>query len=425
MKIGIIGSGFTGLSAGLQLSKKGHEIVIFESSDRIGGLATGFERNNWNWSLESHYHHIFKSDYSILNLAKEVDHKILFLKPRTSLLYKSKMFQIDNPISLLKFPYLDLVSKFRTGLTLVYLKLLINWKSLEKINVSDFLKKTMGRSSWSILWEPLFIQKFGKFMTVIPASWFWARIKKRSAALGYPEGGFLKLAKTVAFEIEKRSGKILLKSNVKEIKKENDNIVVSLSNGKEYVFDKLICTSNSSSFVKMTKGLPKKYAYKISNMKSLGVITLILCLRDRYFNDKTYWLNINDLEYPFTAIVEHTNFIDKGNYGGCNILYVSKYLEVGNEYYSKNENQLLDKFTPFLKKINPSFSKNWVREKFLFKSSFAQPIVSLNYSKEIPKIITPIEGIFLANMQQVYPWDRGTNYAVELGEKVAKIILSK
>ena len=31
--------------------------------------------------------------------------------------------------------------------------------------------------------------------------------------------------------------------------------------------------------------------------------------------------------------------------------------------------------------------------------------------------------VFLANIQQVYPWDRGTNYAVELGQKAAKLIV--
>jgi hypothetical protein len=39
----------------------------------------------------------------------------------------------------------------------------------------------------------------------------------------------------------------------------------------------------------------------------------------------------------------------------------------------------------------------------------------------IPSFKTPLKNVFLANMEQVYPWDRGTNYAVELGQKIARI----
>jgi hypothetical protein len=58
----------------------------------------------------------------------------------------------------------------------------------------------------------------------------------------------------------------------------------------------------------------------------------------------------------------------------------------------------------------------------LYANQFAQPIVPLNYSGIIPPHQTPAKNIFLANMQQVYPWDRGVNYAIEIGEKIAKLI---
>jgi hypothetical protein len=41
----------------------------------------------------------------------------------------------------------------------------------------------------------------------------------------------------------------------------------------------------------------------------------------------------------------------------------------------------------------------------------------------MPSMETPIANLFLANIEQVYPWDRGTNYAIELGEKAAEMVL--
>ena len=190
MKIGIIGAGFTGISAAYRLSKAGENVSLFESEPNPGGLASGFSAKGWEWALEEHYHHWFTSDWSVRNLATEIGHQVNFYRPKTSVLIKDGMFQLDSPFSLLKFPYLPLLDRIRTGAVLAYLKVTPFWKMLEGITAESFLKKTMGGNSWETLWKPLFVGKFGNYAPSIPASWFWARIKKRSASLGYPEGGF-------------------------------------------------------------------------------------------------------------------------------------------------------------------------------------------------------------------------------------------
>ena len=42
----------------------------------------------------------------------------------------------------------------------------------------------------------------------------------------------------------------------------------------------------------------------------------------------------------------------------------------------------------------------------------------------IPDHRTPIPGLYLANMAQIYPQDRGQNYSILLGEKIAEIVAS-
>jgi len=48
MKIAVIGAGYTGLSAAYDFVCAGHEVVIYESNDRPGGLAIGFKEPEWD-----------------------------------------------------------------------------------------------------------------------------------------------------------------------------------------------------------------------------------------------------------------------------------------------------------------------------------------------------------------------------------------
>jgi protoporphyrinogen oxidase len=123
------------------------------------------------------------------------------------------------------------------------------------------------------------------------------------------------------------------------------------------------------------------------------------------------------------AIVEHTNLIDRKNYDNEYIVYLGNYKNFNDPYFSMTEEEMLKKFDPYLRKINKDYFKNIIGIQ-LFKAPFAQPIIPINYSKILPSFKTPFKNAFLANIEQVYPWDRGTNYAVELGQKVARIAIS-
>ena len=136
----------------------------------------------------------------------------------------------------------------------------------------------------------------------------------------------------------------------------------------------------------------------------------------------TYWLSVNDESWPFLAVVEHTNFVDKKNYGNEHIVYIGDYVDQNDPILSKSKDEIVDAFIPFLKKINPLVSRESVTRSFLFSVQYAQPIFTCGYQQTIPSIQTPLSNILYANMSQVYPWDRGTNYAIELGITCANSI---
>lgn len=426
MKVAIIGAGFAGLSAGYYLSKRGIEVTIFETEDRPGGLAAGFKKDNWDWPLEYHYKHWFVSDRHIRNLAEEINHPVTFTRPKTSTYINGEVLQLDSPMSLLSFTYLSVADRIRTGAVLAYLKLTPFWKLLESTTSEAFLKKTMGKTTWEVLWKPLFKGKFATSSRKIPASWFWARIKKRSTSLGYPEGGFERFAETIAEQIQKMGGKFYYETSVKKIKKKGRKFEISYQSLKSRAatkkFGKVISTLPFPVFLRIATGLPGGFTKTLAGLEGIGAVNLILRLKKQFLKGNTYWLNINEPGFPFLAIVEHTNFISKKHYNNEHLVYVGKYLPTIHQYFSMSDKELLKTYSPYLKKINPGYEKTLIGFN-VFKAPLAQPIIPLDYSSKLPPINTSVEGLFLATIQQVYPWDRGTNYAVELGRKVAEMII--
>jgi protoporphyrinogen oxidase len=304
--------------------------------------------------------------------------------------------------------------------TLAILKLNPFWKHMEKVKATEFLPRAMGEKAYKMIWEPLFVNKFGDFADSISLAWFWARITKRTPSLAYPQGGFLKFAMTLDKKIKENGGTIFYNSTITHL--ESTGAKPSLvHDGKKEEFDKVIVTIPSFFFLKIAPELPEEYKQKLTKLEGIGAMTMVLRLKKPFLKDKTYWLNVCDPAAPITAVVEHTNFMDKKHYNNEYIVYLGNYLPTDHPYFTMNEKQLMDEFRPFLQQLNPNFEKTIIGID-VFKVPFAQPIIKTNYSKLIPPPITPLPNVFLANMQQVYPWDRGTNYAVELGEKVSKLV---
>lgn len=422
MTIGIIGAGFTGLAAGHRLAKKGHKVIIFEKEKNPGGLALGFKEKKWDWTLENHYHHWFTNDDSILNLAKEINQNVLVIRPKTSTLINEKIYQLDSPLTLLTFPLLTFLERMRMGFALALFRYNPFWKIFEKQNAVDLLEKLMGKRAFNLIWRPLFKNKFGKYYKEISASWFWARVKKRTTKLAYPENGFLFFLQKLTKELEKMKATVLFETETIRIKG-GKKIEVTIKNNKEkqerLLFDKVLVTVPSFLFLKMAPQLPKEYQKKILEKKSLGAINVVLRLKEKFLKDNTYWLNICDEKSPIMAIVEHTNFIDKTNYDNEHLLYVGNYMEKDNKLFKMTDQELLELYDSYLKKLNKDYKKSLIKV-HIFRTPFAQPVIPNDFS--VLPFETPIQNVFLANIEQVYPWDRGTNYAVEMGEKVAELI---
>jgi len=424
MRIAIIGAGHGGMAAAYDLRKAGHDVVIYEAADYVGGLASGFKEPHWDWSVEKFYHHWFQSDSSMLGLMEELGlrDKVIFPRPLTVMLYKDKWYPFDSIINALRFPGLGFgLNKIRFGFVGLFLRLTNDWKSLEKVTADEWMMKYAGKQVYEQMWKPLLIGKFGPFYKDVNMAWMWARIKARTTRLGTFEGGFQKFADLFAEKLRAMGVEIRLGTQVKFIKQ---NQATGGLNVDVESYDKVLVTTSPNLMAKFCPDLPENYLKGLLELKSMGAVVMVLSLKHQLSKEGYYWFNLpKDAGYPMLALVEHTNFVSKEHFGGDRIVYAGDYLEVGHEYFSMSDEELLERFTPAFQKFNPEFTREWVKKVWVFKTNYAQPVPLVNHSKNIPSIQTPIDGLYFASMSQVYPWDRGTNFAVEIGRRAARMML--
>jgi len=413
-KVAIIGAGFTGLSAAIRLTDNGVTPTVFEASKSLGGLAGSFKSKSWDWSLENYYHHIFTNDRDIIAMAEKVGRPPIFREPLTTSYIKGGELQLDSPISVLRFTELSIVSRLWMGAGLLALKLLPDGLYLEKFRVVDLLPKLVGKCGYKIIWERLLKAKFGPFVNEVNMAWFWTRVAKRTKQLGYFNGGFSSLLEAMAGYVIDKGGSIKMGESVGKIEQIDDKWIVN-----DEVFDKVIVTVPMPKIDTIVPSLKEK----IPKLDYLWSQTLILELKRGLI--KGYWMNILEDNWPFLVAVEQTNMIDKKNYGGSVLLYLGNYLPEGDIKLKMDKDQLLEHFLPYLRKISPDFSKEDIIQSWSFKSPFAQPVFPTNYSNIMPKMSDGEKGLFVANMSMVYPFDRGTNYAVKMGNDVADLILKE
>lgn len=423
MKIAIIGAGYGGMVAAWDLRKAGHDVTIFESANYVGGLASGFKEPHWDWSVEKFYHHWFQSDKDMLGLIRELglEDKVIFPRPYTVMLHKGKWYPFDSILKALLFPGLGFgLNKIRFGFVGLYLRLTKNWQALEKVTAHEWMMKYAGRQVYEQMWQPLLIGKFASYYKDVNMAWLWARMHARTTRLGTFEGGFQNFADLFAEKLRGQGVEIRLGASIKSISQEQASRSLSVDGES---FDKVLVTTSPNLLAKLCPSLPENYLKGLLELKSMGAVVMTLSLSRALSKDGYYWFNVpKEAGYPFLALVEHTNFVSSEYFGGDHIVYAGDYLEVGHEYFSMSDDELLERFIPAFQKFNPEFKRKWIQKIWVHKTNYAQPVPLVGHSKNIPAIQTPIEGLYFASMSQVYPWDRGTNFAVEIGRRAARLM---
>jgi protoporphyrinogen oxidase len=186
-------------------------------------------------------------------------------------------------------------------------------------------------------------------------------------------------------------------------------------------FDVVIATVPGYNMLDIAPpSLDEDYANRLRSVRYQGAVVLLLVSNKSLSH--IYWLNIADRTMPFVGVIEHTNYVPPNEYQGRHLLYVSNYLERDDPCFRMKASELFELYEPHLKRINPAFSADWVERKIVFRAEAGQPVITRNYSEQLPDHHTPLKGLYLANTLQIYPEDRGTNYSVRLGKTISQIV---
>lgn len=427
-RVVVIGGGFTGLTAAYELAKRGIAVTVLEAESEIGGLAAAFDVGGEK--LDRFYHHWFTSDREVMGLIHDLglDDRIDINPTNTGVYYANNFFKLSSPLDLLKFTPLSFFDRIRLGLLTLRARRVKDWCLLEDKTAEEWLKSLGGENVYRIMWQPLLRGKFGPYAEDVSAVWFWNKLKLRGGSRGkageerlaYFKGGFIALAQSLAERIRAMGGRIELDTRVTAIEKGDGRWCIDTDRGPVEGDRVLVTTALPLAADLIRHWAPPAYVASLERIQYIGNICLVLEL-ERSLSE-TYWLNVNEPSFPFVGVIEHTNFARPETYGGRHIVYLSKYLPHTDPLYAMGADEFLDYAFPFLKRMFPAFERSWISAHHLWRARWSQPVVGKHYSRLIPPLEGPEEGFFLCSMAQIYPEDRGTNYAIREGRIAAERI---
>jgi protoporphyrinogen oxidase len=425
----VIGAGFAGLSAAWELVQRGVRVTLCEADEEVGGLAGSFEVGGTR--LEKFYHHWFTSDTHVVELVRELGKQgeVLHRPTRTGMYFAHQFFRLSTPLDVLRFTPLTMLSRLRLGLLALRARRVRDWRELENLTAEEWLVRLGGREVYDAVWKPLLQGKFGEYAQEISAVWFWNKLKLRGGSRGrsgeevlaYYRGGFAALAEQMATAICSSGGSIRLESPVTGLRV-RDGRVVGVQTAQGQVRGDAVLATPALPIVAdlVEPHASAEYTESLRRIEYLANICIVLEL-DRSLSE-TYWLNVNDPGFPFVGVIEHTNFEPAETYGGRRLVYLSKYLPESDELYRMPDDEVVRFCLQHLQRMFPALSREWVLDAHVWRARYAQPIVVRHYGSLIPPVETPLPGLYISSMAQVYPEDRGTNYAIREGRAAGRLI---
>jgi protoporphyrinogen oxidase len=433
LRIGIVGAGLAGLSAALDLTRAGHKVTVCESAPEPGGLAGTFSYAGTR--LEIFYHHIFTTDLEAIALIRELglEPKLQWRETPMGIYQDGRLLKFATPVDLLRFSPLSFFNRIRFGLVILYLARRKNWKAYETIKAQDWIRRVFGEQAWQKVWGPLLNGKFGEFAPEIGLPWFYSRVHTRAGSraqgmtkesLGYLEGSFQILHQALVKEVVRLGGQVRCGERVKSLRVRQSRITGWTTSQRSESLDAVLATPAPQAVLPLLpKGLAGDYWDRLRRVEYLGNVCAVLTLKRSL--SPIYWMNIPDLNSPFIAVIEHTNFIPPATYGGRRVMYLSSYLPVSHPRYRQSDAALLKEYYAYLKKVIPDFTPADVSGVKVFRSPHAQPVARAGYGETLVPNASPVAGLFLANMAQIYPEDRGMSYSIRLGRQAARVIMAQ
>lgn len=426
-KIAVIGAGPMGLAVAYQLVKDGFEPIVYEKDDRIGGMTATFDFGGIE--IERYYHFYCTSDHDFFKILDELNlnKELIWKSTKMGYWFEHRLQDWGNPIALLKFKGLSLISKFRYGLHAFVSTKRNNWKPLEKNDAITWLKKWIGEDAYKKLWEKLFALKFYEYSSNLSAPWIWSRIRRIGRSrynifkekLGYLKGGSKTLLNAMKDYIIQNGGEIRLNSSVTQIVLDNNMVKGLESEGVFETYDIVISTIPLPIVAKITPGLPENIYKTYSSKINIGCVCLIAKLKKPL--TQNFWLNTSDENMDIPGIIEYSNLNPEFGH----IVYVPYYMPQSNPKFDDSDNLFKKKITEYFKIINTELKDSDIIDIKVHRYYYSQPICDPNYLDTLPNVKLPVSGLWVADTSYYYPEDRGVSESIGYGRNLVKRMINE
>jgi protoporphyrinogen oxidase len=336
--------------------------------------------------------------------------------------YKGELQPWGNPLALLKFRGLSLVAKFRYGLHAFLCTRRTDWRSLDEVNASTWIKGWVGTEAWNILWKKLFELKFYDYADDLSAAWIWSRIRRIGRSrynlfrekLGHLDGGSTTLLNALRKDIESHGGEIRLASPVQKVVLDREKVTGVEIGGQFIAFDKVISTVPLPYVPRLIPDLPSDILARFTSIRNIAVVCVIAKLKCSL--SENFWINVNDPAMDIPGLVEYSNLRKLEDH----IVYVPFYMPGERPEYADPDEIFISKVWRYLKTINPALADSDLIDIRASRYRFAQPVCEPGFSRKLPPAALPVGGLWVADTSYYYPEDRGISESIEFGRDMAR-----
>lgn len=422
-RIAVLGAGPMGLAVAYQLALDGHQPILFEADDRVGGMTATFDFGGLE--IERYYHFHCISDHAFLQMLKElgIADQMRWTETKMGYWYQDRLQPWGNPVALLKFRGLSYIAKFRYGLHAFLSTKRDDWRPLDKVEASSWIKHWVGAEAWEVLWRRLFDYKFYDYASGLSAAWIWSRIRRIGRSryslfrekLGYLQGGSSTLLNALRTAIEAEGGEIRLRSASEKVVIQDGKVLGVQVSGQLETFDKVISTIPLPYVPRLMPDLPADILAKFKAIKNIAVVCVIAKLKKAV--TENFWLNTNDPEMDIPGLVEYSNLRPLDQH----VVYVPFYVPGEHPLFAEPDEAFLNKVQRYLKKINPALTDDDFVEMRASRYRYAQPICDPGYLGKLPPVGLPVQGLWVADTSYYYPEDRGISESIGFGRQMAKM----
>jgi protoporphyrinogen oxidase len=431
-RVGIVGGGILGMTLALRLQGDRCATTIIEGASAPGGLTQSQAIGEYTW--DRFYHVILQSDLHLRALLDELELTGLLRwnTTRTGFYVEGRLYSLSNSLEFLRFPALSLLDKARLAATILYASRVREWRPLERLRVTDWLRRLSGNRTFERIWLPLLKSKLGENYKLTSASFIWATIARMYGArrsglkretFGYVEGGYERVLRQFRGRLESRGVELLCGRPAISVTDEGDGVKVQLAGGAQRTFDRVVLTVPCPRVLALCPQLSPEERVRLSKVVYQGIVCASVLLRKPLAG--YYITNLTDSWIPFTAVIEMTALVERAQFGGNSLIYLPRYLTQDDPAWDESDAAIQERFLSALERMYPDFRREDVLafQVSRVKEMFALP--TLNYSDQaLPPIRTSLDNVYLVNSAQIVNGTLNVNETVALANSAVREIHS-